>query len=108
MKRIFLLLFFIGQSLAGWAFNIDSTKVHVKKDSAFNLSFSKEDVSSIQASDVLSEEFYEKTSNDSIQRYIDLAQSIFEKKGLLKISSPTLMQTPGLICRQEFPKPLVA
>lgn len=79
MKRIFFLLVIISQSLAGWAIHTDSTKVFINSDSIFSHSISDEEASSIQTFDILSEELDEATSNDSIQRYVDLARSLLEK-----------------------------
>lgn len=76
MKRIFLLMFFLGSALLVGATTTDSTLLSVKKDSVFHLSLNETASYDFQR-DVLEEEVM--ASNDSIQRMIDLARTVFDK-----------------------------
>jgi hypothetical protein len=77
MKRILLISILALQTAFVWATPNDSTRIALTKDSVFHLSFTEAPVETYN--DVFEEGFLPVNSNDSIQRYIDLARAVMNK-----------------------------
>ena len=76
MKKSLLALSFILQFFFTWAHKSDSTQFIIRKDSTFHFDIEAELVTA--ESDILEEGLVE-ISNDSVQRYIDLARTVIDK-----------------------------